>query len=193
MATPNLLDQLRVGGYNNLYKAFGGVVPGSTEAKELELKKLELERQIKEARSTPNKQAELNDIIQQARAYQQLNLEGQDAANALALKFSGVPNLLELAKEKSAIRRGELSAEAENEINKLNAANEQRLKLLAPVQKLEGDLRIADTGDLEKVLSFYSAAQDKNLAAQAAARKPGFGSIASLLGGLGLAAASLFG
>lgn len=186
MATPTLLDQLRVGGYNNLYKAFGGVVPGSTEAKQLELQKLELERQIKEARSTPNKQAELNDIIQQARAYQQLNLEGQDAANALALKFSGVPNLLELAKEKSAIRRGELSAEAENEINKLNAANEQRLKLLAPVQKLEGDLRLADTGDLEKVLSFYSAAQDKNLAAQAAARKPGMDTLLKTLGATAL-------
>lgn len=194
MAATNLLEGLGQGLYNAAYTATTGKpVPGSREDKLQQIENATLNRQLREALQDPQKMDQLADTLRTAKAIYGLNREETAAQNRLNLDYLGASSLLDAAKGKSAIKLNELSAEAENEIKKLNAANEQRLKLLAPVQKLESDLRIADTGDLEKVLSFYSAAQDKNLAAQAAARKPGFGSIASLLGGLGLAAASLFG
>ena len=194
MAATNLLEGLGQGIYNTAYTAATGKpVPGSREDKLRQLENATLNRQLREALQDPQKMDQLASTLRNAKAIQGLNLEGTAAQNRLNLDYLGASSLLDAAKGKSDIKLKEMSAETANEINRIAAANKQRLELLAPVQKLEGDLRLADTGDLEKVLSFYSAAQDKNLAAQAAARKPGFGGIASLLGGLGLAAASLFG
>lgn len=191
MAATNLLEGLGQGIYNAAYTAATGKpVPGSREDKLRQLENATLNRQLREALQDPQKMDQLADTLRTAKAVQGLNLEGTAAQNRLNLDYLGASSLLDAAKGKSAIKLNEMSAATANEINKLAAANKQRLELLAPVQKLEGDLRLADTGDLEKVLSFYSTAQDKNLAAQAAARKPG---IDTLLKTLGATALGIFG
>lgn len=193
MATPSLLENLGIGAYNKLYEATGGVVPGSIEDKRRKLEQLDLDRQLREAGKGGNTPAGFANSIKQASAAQNLNLGGQKLSNDLALQYLGAASLLDAAKAKSGIKLNELSAETANEINKLAAANQQRLALLAPVQQVERDMRGADSGDLEKVLAYYSGENQANRDLQMEMSKPRFGNIAPLLAGLGVAAASLFG
>ena len=194
MAVQDLLQSTGTGAYNNLYKIFTGQpVPGSLEDKQRKLENARLDQQLKQelnpkAGETPEAfQRRIAGIQDSLLQYQQK----QGKINLELAGGEGTGSQLDIRRELERLGMQRESSRTQNEKDLIAAQNAGKLQLLNPVLEQERWLAGGSDADARKdVLNFLAAAQDKNLAAQAAARKP---NVAALLGSLALGAASLFG
>jgi len=194
MAAQNLLESAGTGAYNNLYKIFTGQpVPGSAEDKQRKLENARLDQQLKQelnpkAGETPEAfQRRIAGIQDSLLQYQQK----QGKINLELAGGEGTGSQLDIRRELERLGMQRENSRTQNEKDLIAAQNAGKLQLLNPVLEQERWLAGGSDADARKdVLNFLAAAQDKNLAAQAAARKP---NVAALLGSLALGAASLFG
>lgn len=193
-ANKNLLDEAFTSWYNSAASALTGKpTPGSNEAIQAEITKATLQRELNDLKKNPNDPQAQQQFMSRARQLQDLQLRGAAAQQALNMQSLGAPTLLDARTRLTdeSIRQGQ--AATQNEINLFDTKSQRQRDILADITGQELKLADRDAATVDKVLSYYSSAQDKNLAAQAEARRPNFGNIAGLLGSLGLAAASLFG
>lgn len=193
-ANKNLLDEAFTSWYNSAASALTGKpTPGSNEAIQAEITKATLQRELNDLKKNPNDPQAQQQFMSRARQLQDLQLRGAAAQQALNMQSLGAPTLLDARARLTdeSIRQGQ--AATQNEINLFDTKSQRQRDILADITGQELKLADHDAATVDKVLSYYSSAQDKNLAAQAEARRPNFGNIAGLLGSLGLAAASLFG
>jgi len=194
MAAQNLLESAGTGAYNNLYKIFTGQpVPGSAEDKQRKLENARLDQQLKQELNP--KVGETPEAFQRRIAgIQDSLLQYQQKQGKINLELAGgegTGSQLDIRRELERLGRQRESSRTQNEKDLIAAQNAGKLQLLNPVLEQERWLAGGSDADARKdVLNFLAAAQDKNLAAQAAARKP---NVAALLGSLALGAASLFG
>lgn len=195
MSTPNLLEGAGTAAYNNIYTLFTGQpVPGSAAAKQKQIESLRLEKQLQDELK-PKQGEGTADFLKRIQSLNDLALDTKRKQGLLDLELGGGPGTtsqmdIRQRLEQLGIQRE--SARTQNEKDLLDARNQAKLQLLNPVLGQELTLDDRDTARMDKVLGYLERSQDKNLAAQAEARRPNFGSIAGLLGSLGLAAASLF-
>ncbi len=197
MAASNLLDALGTSVYNNAFKVFTGLpVPGSAEDKQRKLVNARLDASLR-AELNPKQGETPEDHRRRLEGLSEMLLKQQRQQGQLRLELSGGPGTTSDLDIRQRLERFETEREAartENQKDLLGAQNQAKLQLLNPVLEQERYLADqVDAGARRDVLEFLSNAQDKNLAAQAEARRPNFSTIGSLLGSLGLAAASLFG
>lgn len=194
MAVQDLLQSTGTGAYNNLYKIFTGQpVPGSLEDKQRKLENARLDQQLKQelnpkAGETPEAfQRRIAGIQDSLLQYQQK----QGKINLELAGGEGTGSQLDIRRELERLGMQRESSRTQNEKDLIAAQNAGKLQLLNPVLEQERWLAGGSDADARRdVLNHLAAAHDKNLAAQAAARKP---NVAALLGSLALGAASLFG
>jgi hypothetical protein len=195
MAVQDLFESARIAAFNNVSKlATGQPVPGSLEDKQRKLENARLDQQLKQelnpkAGETPEafqrRLAGLQDILLQ---YQQK----QGKINLELAGGEGTGSQLDIRRELERLGMQRENSRTQNEKDLIAAQNAGKLQLLNPVLEQERWLAGGSDADARKdVLNFLAAAQDKNLAAQAAARKPNYAP--ALLGGLLYAATSLVG
>lgn len=167
---------------------------GSDDDLRKQIQSEQLRQTLASFQRNPNDPGARDAFLGTLKAAQGLNVAGQRAMNDVSLDYVSDPRLMSAAQGKTNLEIQKERAKAANEINLLKTEAQQRMlgldKLTEHEYRLAGGSQ-ADTN--REVLNFLREAQDKNLAAQAAARKPNFGTVAGLLGSLGLAAASLFG
>jgi hypothetical protein len=171
----------------------GEPIPGSNEAVRKQIETQTLKNNLKALQQDPNDPQRKQALLDSVRIIQKLNQESQAASNRANLEFMGAPSLL-AGNDRLAdteIRKGD--AEAKRDLDFLNAKTGHQTAILGNTFGQEIKLADYDANAMDKVLSFYAAAQDKNLAAQKEARQPNFMNVASLLTGLGATAAALFG
>lgn len=164
---------------------------GSLEDVERQLKMVQAEQALAAAKRNPDDPRAHQTAIQRLKDYQALALQGQQAT--MEMVDNRLPTLIGATGQLADIETKNINernrADTNNELLKIGAQRE----ILGDTFGHELKLAEMDTGTRDAVLQFYSQAQDKNLAAQAAARKPNFMNVASLLTGLGATAAALFG
>ena len=171
----------------------GEPIPGSNEAVRKQIETQTLKNNLKALQQDPNDPKRKQALLDSLRSIQKLNQESQTASNRANLELMGAPSLL-AGNDRLAdteIRKGD--AEAKRDLNLLDAKTQRQRDILGDTFGQEINLADHDASAMDKVLSFYAAAQDKNLAAQKEARQPNFMNVASLLTGLGATAAALFG
>lgn len=195
MAEQGLLDKVGQRASQMLTSAITGEpVKGSTEDLRKQIEDAQLRRTLESYRKNPSDPGARDALLSTIRAAQGLSIEGQRATNDVNLDYLSDPRLLGAAQTKTNLEIQRERAKAANEIDLLKTEAQQRMLGLDKLTDHEIRLAGGSQADANRaVFDFLSQAQDKNLAAQAAARRPNFGSIAGLLGSLGLAAASLFG
>lgn len=196
MSTPNLLEGAGTAAYNNLYKAFTGQpIPGSREAKQRQIEDLRLQKQLQDELK-PRSGEGSAEFLKRIQGLNDLALETKRKQGLLDLELGGGPGTasqLDIRQRLEQLGIQREAARTQNEKDLLGAQNQAKLQLLNPVLGQELALDERDSDRMDKVIGYMERAQDKNLAAQAEARRPNIGTIAGLLGSLGLAAASLFG
>ena len=191
MAAQDLFESARIAAFNNVSKlATGQPVPGSLEDKQRKLENARLDQQLKQELNP--KAGETPEAFQRRIAgIQDSLLRYQQKQGEINLDLAGGKSYLGIREELERLGMQRDRSTAQNEKDLIAAQNEGKLQLLNPVLEQERWLAGGSDADARKdVLNFLAAAQDKNLAAQAAARKP---NVAALLGSLALGAASLFG
>lgn len=191
MAVPDLFESARIAAFNNVSKLVTGQpVPGSLEDKQRKLENARLDQQLKQELNP--KAGETPEAFQRRIAgIQDSLLRYQQKQGEINLDLAGGKSYLDIRGELERLGMQRDRSTAQNEKDLIAAENEGKLQLLNPVLEQERWLAGGSDADARKdVLNFLAAAQDKNLAAQAAARKP---NVAALLGSLALGAASLFG
>lgn len=196
MSTPNLLEGATTAAYNNLYGLFTGQpIPGSREAKQKQLEDLRLQKQLRDELQ-PKQGEGTAEFLKRIQGLNDLVLDTKRKQGLLDLELGGGPGTssqLDIRQRLEQMGMQREAARTQNQKELLGAENAAKLQLLSPVLTQELTLDERDSSRMDKVLGYLERAQDKNLAAQSEARRPGFGNIAGLLGSLGLAAASLFG
>lgn len=189
---PNVFEAIGQNLYNGLYTGLTGKpVPGSIGAIQAETQKQVALKQLEDLKRNPNDPNAGAKALAAYKAYQDLGLEGQAAQQAINLRTLGANSLLDASGQQAdiAIRKG--NAATQNEISLLDAKSQKQMDTLARIFEQERYLAGGSDADrMAQVLKFSSDAHEKNLAAQAEARKP---NVAALLGSLALGAASLFG
>jgi len=194
MAVPDLFESARIAAFNNVSKlATGQPVPGSLEDKQRKLENARLDQQLKQELNP--KVGETPEAFQRRIAgIQDSLLQYQQKQGKINLELAGgegTGSQLDIRRELERLGMQRETSRTQNEKDLIAAQNASKLQLLNPVLEQERWLAGGSDADARKdVLNFLAAAQDKNLAAQAAARKP---NVAALLGSLALGAASLFG
>jgi len=191
MAVPDLFESARIAAFNNVSKLVTGQpVPGSAEDKQRKLENARLDQQLKQELNP--KAGETPEAFQRRIAgIQDSLLRYQQKQGEINLDLAGGKSYLGIREELERLGMQRDRSTTQNEKDLIAAQNEGKLQLLNPVLEQERWLAGGSDADARKdVLNFLAAAQDKNLAAQAAARKP---NVAALLGSLALGAASLFG
>lgn len=195
MATQNLLESAGTGAYNNLYKIFPGQpVPGSVEDKQKKIENARLEQQLKQELNP--KAGETSEAFQRRIAgIQDSLLQYQQKQGKINLELAGgegTGSQLDIRRELERLGMQRESSRTQNEKDLIAAQNASKLQLLNPVLEQERWLAGGSDADARRdILNHLAAAHDKNLAAQAAARKPNYAP--ALLGGLLYAATSLVG
>lgn len=195
MADQGLLDKVGQRTAEWLTTALTGQpTKGSDDDLRRRIQSAQLKQTLESFQRNPNDPAARNTFLETLKTAQGLNVEGQRATNEENLRYLSDPRLMGAAKGKTDLEIQKERAKADNEIALLKTEAQQRMQGLDKLTDHEWRLAGGSQADTNKsVLEFLAQAQDKNLAAQAAARRPNFNSIAGLLGSLGLAAASLFG
>ena len=197
MAASNLLDAFGTSVYNNAFKAITGLpVPGSAEDKQKKLENARLDAGLR-AELNPKQDETAEAYRQRLDGLNDLLVKHQRQQGQLRLELGGGPGTtsdLDIRQRLERLGIERESARTENQKDLLGAQNQAKLQLLDPVLEQERYLADhVDAGARRDVLEFLAKTQDKNLAAQAEARRPNLSNIGALLGSLGLAAASLFG
>ena len=197
MSSPNLLDAFGTSVYNNAFKAITGLpVPGSAEDKQKKLENARLDAGLR-AELNPKQSESPEAYRKRLEGLNDMLLNQQRRQGQLSLELGGGPGTtsqLDIRQRLEQLGIQREAARTQNEKDYLSAQNQAKLQLLSPVLEQERYLADqVDAGARRDVLEFLSSTQDKNLAAQAEARRPNFSNIGALLGGLGMAAASLFG
>jgi hypothetical protein len=190
----NIFEAIGQNLYNSAYSGLTGKpIPGSTEAVQAEIQKQTLEKQLADLKKDPSDPKALERVLQGMRGVQALTLKGKQADQALNMQFLGADTLLDArtrtTEEDTSQSIRKEQAGTQNEINLFDAKTGRQREILGDITGQELKLAEHDTKSLEQVLKFYAAAHDKNLRAQADARKPNIG---ALLAGLGATAATLF-
>lgn len=195
MAVQDLFESARIAAFNNVSKlATGQPVPGSLEDKQRKLENARLDQQLKQELNP--KVGETPEAFQRRIAgIQDSLLQYQQKQGKINLELAGgegTGSQLDIRRELERLGMQRESSRTQNEKDLIAAQNAGKLQLLNPVLEQERWLAGGSDADARKdVLNFLAAAQDKNLAAQAAARKPNY--VPALLGGLLYAATSLVG
>ena len=194
MAGQGLLSKIRGNVTDSLTSILTGEpIPGSNEAVRKQIETQTLKNNLKALQQDPNDPKRKQALLDSVRIIQKLNQESQAASNRANLELMGAPSLLagndRLADTK--IRQDKVKADID--LNLLDAKTQRQRAILGDTFGQEIKLADYDANAMDKVLSFYAAAQDKNLAAQKEARQPNFMNVASLLTGLGATAWRLFG
>jgi len=194
MAGQGLLSKIRGNVTDSLTSILTGEpIPGSNEAVRKQIETQTLKNNLKALQQDPNDPQRKQALLDSLRSIQKLNQESQTASNRANLELMGAPSLLagndRLADTK--IRQDKVKADID--LNLLDAKTQRQRAILGDTFGQEIKLADYDANAMDKVLSFYAAAQDKNLAAQKEARQPNFMNVASLLTGLGATAWRLFG
>jgi len=191
--TPSLLSEVKEGVGNWIRtKATGKPAPGSLEDYEQQLRIVQAQRALDEAQRDPNDPRKLEALKQQFGLLRDITLDGQ--RQSLKMQADYVPTLVDA---KGRLRQQQTEQEIQlgssDADNTLRTQGGTKRDILGDTFNQE--LRLADSqaATTQQVLDFYRQAQDKNLAAQAAARKPSLMKAASLLAGHGATAAALFG
>jgi len=191
--TPSLLSEVKEGVGNWIRtKATGKPAPGSLEDYEQQLRIVQAQRALDEAQRDPNDPRKLEALKQQFGLLRDITLDGQ--RQSLKMQADYIPTLVDA---KGRLRQQQTEQEIQlgssDADNTLRTQGGTKRDILGDTFNQE--LRLADSqaATTQQVLDFYRQAQDKNLAAQAAARKPSLMKAASLLAGLGATAAALFG
>jgi len=197
MAASNLLDGFQTSAYNTAFKLFTGLpVPGSAEDKQKKLENARLDASLR-AELNPKQGETPEDHRRRLEGLNNLLLKQQRQQGQLRLELGGGPGTtsdLDIRQRLERLGIERESARTENQKDLLGAQSQAKLQLLGPVLEQERYLADhVDAGARRDVLEFLAKTQDKNLAAQAEARRPNLSNIGALLGSLGLAAASLFG
>lgn len=186
----NLFEAIGQNFYNSVYSGLTGKpIPGSSEALQAEIEKQTKLKQLEDLKRNPNDPKALERVIAGLKQVQSLGLEGRKAEQALNMETLGAKTLLDARGRLTDESIRKQQAATQDEINLFDAKSQRQRQILGDITGHELALAGHDAGAMDKVLAFYSAAQDKNLAAQAEARKP---NVLSLLAGLGATAASLF-
>lgn len=195
MAVQDLFESARIAAFNNVSKlATGQPVPGSLEDKQRKLENARLDQQLKQELNP--KVGETPEAFQRRIAgIQDSLLQYQQKQGKINLELAGgegTGSQLDIRRELERLGMQRETSRTQNEKDLIAAQNAGKLQLLNPVLEQERWLAGGSDADARKdVLNFLAAAQDKNLAAQAAARKPNY--VPALLGGLLYAATSLVG
>ncbi len=192
MAVQDLFESARIAAFNNVSKlATGQPVPGSLEDKQRKLENARLDQQLKQELNP--KVGETPEAFQRRIAgIQDSLLQYQQKQGKINLELAGGESQLDIRRELERLGMQREASRTQNEKDLIAAQNASKLQLLNPVLEQERWLAGGSDADARKdVLNFLAAAQDKNLAAQAAARKPNY--VPALLGGLLYAATSLVG
>ncbi len=195
MAVQDLFESARIAAFNNVSKlATGQPVPGSLEDKQRKLENARLDQQLKQELNP--KVGETPEAFQRRIAgIQDSLLQYQQKQGKINLELAGgegTGSQLDIRRELERLGMQRETSRTQNEKDLIAAQNASKLQLLNPVLEQERWLAGGSDADARKdVLNFLAAAQDKNLAAQAAARKPNY--VPALLGGLLYAATSLVG
>ena len=191
--TPSLLSEVKEGVGNWIRtKATGKPAPGSLEDYEQQLRIVQAQRALDEAQRDPNDPRKLEALKQQFGLLRDITLDGQ--RQSLKMQADYIPTLVDA---KGRLRQQQTEQEIQlgssDADNTLRTQGGTKRDILGDTFNQE--LRLADSqaATTQQVLDFYRQAQDKNLAAQAAARKPSLMKAASLLAGHGATAAALFG
>jgi hypothetical protein len=195
MAEQNLLGKVGQRAEQWLTSALTGEPPkGSDEDLRKQIQSEQLRQTLASFQKNPNDPAARDAFLGTLKAAQGLNIAGQRAMNDVSLDYVSDPRLMSAAQGKTNLEIQRERAKATNEIDLLKTESQQRMLGLDKLTEHEFRLAGGSQADTNReVLNFLREAQDKNLAAQAAARRPNLGTVAGLLGSLGLAAASLFG
>lgn len=191
MAVQDLLESARIAAFNNVSKLVTGQpVPGSLEDKQRKLENARLDQQLKQELNP--KAGETPEAFQRRIAgIQDSLLRYQQKQGELNLDLAGGKSYLDIRGELERLGMQREGSRTQNEKDLIAAQNAGKLQLLNPVLEQERWLAGGSDADARRdVLNSIALAHDKNLAAQAAARKP---NVAALLGSLALGAASLFG
>lgn len=191
MATEDLLGKFKERASQSIISAITGEPPaGSQQDLERKIRMAELQRQYDNLKKDPNNSQAHQQFIETLKTVQGLNREGRRGDNDITLDYVTDPRFDRAANDKLGRQLKKDRASTENEISRLTAEAQQRMLGLDKI--LDHEYRLAGGSQAETnraVLEFLAAAQDKNLAAQAEARKP---NVLSLLAGIGATAASLF-
>ena len=191
MAVQDLFESARIAAFNNVSKlATGQPVPGSLEDKQRKLENARLDQQLKQELNP--KVGETPEAFQRRIAgIQDSLLQYQQKQGKINLELAGGESQLDIRRELERLGMQRETSRTQNEKDLIAAQNASKLQLLNPVLEQERWLAGGSDADARRdILNHLAAAHDKNLAAQAAARKP---NVAALLGSLALGAASLFG
>lgn len=191
MAVQDLLESTRIAAFNNVSKLVTGQpVPGSLEDKQRKLENARLDQQLKQELNP--KAGETPEAFQRRLVgLQDALLRYQQKQGKINLDLAGGKSYLDIRGQLERFRTDQDRSRTQNEKDLIAAENEGKLQLLNPVLEQERWLAGGSDADARRdVLNSIALAHDKNLAAQAAARKP---NVAALLGSLALGAASLFG
>ena len=191
--TPSLLSEITEGVGNRLRTALTGKPPaGSLEDLNRKLGIIQATRALEEAQRDPNDPRKHELARQRIEQLQDIQLRGQE--RLIQMNDARLPTLLDARGE-----RTRQDTEQKTQLDRVQTDNTLRAQggtkrdFLGDITSQELKLADYDTATTQQVLDFYRQAQDKNLAAQEAARKPSLMKAASLLAGLGATAAALFG
>lgn len=191
MAAEDLLGKFKQRAGQSIVSAITGEPPAGSQADlERKIRMAELQRQYDNLRKDPNDGQATQKFLETLRTVQGLNQEGRRSENEITLDYVTDERFGRAANDKLDRRIKQDRASTENEISRLTAEAQQRMLGLDRITDHEYRLAGGSQTDTNRdVLAFLSEAHDKNLAAQAEARKP---NILSLLAGIGTTAASLF-
>ena len=152
-----------------------------------------LKNNLKALQQDPSDPKRKQAFLESLQSIEKLRRDSQAANNEVNLAYLGAPNLLGANERLADVDIRKEKARAANELSLVDAKTQRQRGILGDTFGQELKLADHDASSMDKVLAFYAAAQDKNLAAQREARQPNFMNVASLLTGLGATAAALFG
>jgi len=163
---------------------------GSIEDLESQLKLAQTEQALRAAKQDPNDPRKRQLALQRFKDFQDLELRGQQAT--MDLVGRQLPLLVDTKGQLSDIETRQTTsienAKTDNDLRLIGAKS----GILDRLTGHEARLAEMDIGTRDAFIGYLEREGDKNRAAQAAARKPNFSNVASLLTGLGATAAALF-
>jgi len=191
--TPDLLSEIKEGVGNWARTTLTGKpAPGSVEDYDQQLRIIQAQRALDEARRDPNDPRKLEALKQRFGLLRDFTLDSERQRMQMQADF--MPTLIGA---KGQLRQQETDQQTQLDRsqtdNTIRAQGGTKRDFLGDITSQELKLADYDAATTQQVLDFYRQAHDKNLAAQEAARKPSLMKTMSLLAVLGATADDLFG
>jgi len=190
--TPDLLSEIKEGVGNWARTTLTGKpAPGSVEDYDQQLRIIQAQRALDEARSDPSLE-KFKELERRFGLLRDFTLDSERQRMQMQADF--MPTLVGAKRQ---LRQQETEQQTQLDRsqtdNNIRAQGGTKRDFLGDLTSHELELADYDAATTQQVLDFYREAHAKNLAAQEAARKPSLMKVAPLLAGLGATAAALFG